>query len=101
MSKEEQMNHMDRQLDLSNACLGLWLVKVPKYLASRLDGNGGKELGKMRISRTPGQKAQLTLTIDDAIEKMNPNEPIPKRHCIEVSAVNRKTMGVFSYQPSK
>lgn len=102
MSKEEQLKHIDRELDLSNAGRGVWLVKVPKYLASNLEkANGEREVGKLRISKRPGQKAQVTLTLSDAIEKMDPDEPIPKNHHLDVSIVTKQTLGVFSHQPSK
>lgn len=102
MSKEEQMKHIDRELDLSNAGRGVWLVKVPKYLASRLEkSTGEKEVGKLSISKAPGQKAQVTLTLNEAIEKMDPDEPIPKKHHLDVSVVTKQTLGVFSHQPSK
>lgn len=102
MSKDEQVKHMDRELDLSNAGRGVWLVKVPKYLASKLEkANAEKEVGKLRITKRPGQKAQVTLTINDSIEKIDPDEPIPKNHYLDVSIVTKQTLGVFSHTPRK
>lgn len=44
--------HIDRDLDLSNANRGVWLVKVPKYIANRWEkASGDIEVGKLKISR--------------------------------------------------
>lgn len=44
--------HIDRDLDLSNASRGVWLVKVPKYIANRWEKvSGDVEVGKLKISR--------------------------------------------------
>lgn len=51
MSKETQP-HIDRDLDLTNASRGVWLIKVPKYIASRWDkASGDVEVGKLRIMK--------------------------------------------------
>lgn len=44
--------HFDRDLDLSNANRGVWLVKVPKYIANRWEkAPGDIEVGKLKISK--------------------------------------------------
>lgn len=44
--------HIDRDLDLSNASRGVWLVKVPKYIANRWEkAPGDIEVGKLKISK--------------------------------------------------
>lgn len=44
--------HIDRDLDLSNAGRGVWLVKVPKYIANRWEkAPGDIEVGKLKISK--------------------------------------------------
>lgn len=46
------MSHIDRDLDLSNASRGVWLVKVPKYIASRWEkAQGETEVGKLKITK--------------------------------------------------
>ncbi|KAJ8960816.1 hypothetical protein NQ318_020112 [Aromia moschata] len=78
-------SHIDRDLDLSNANRGVWLVKVPKYVAERWE----KAPGDMEVS----------LTLSSAI--LNLNEPgqesIPKDHRLDVSTVTQQTLGVFSH----
>lgn len=45
-------SHIDRDLDLKNASRGVWLVKVPKYIASRWEkAPGDLEVGKLKISK--------------------------------------------------
>lgn len=44
--------HSERDLDLSNAGRGVWLVKVPKYIANRWEkASGNIEVGKLKISK--------------------------------------------------
>ncbi|XP_023020542.1 transcription factor TFIIFbeta [Leptinotarsa decemlineata] len=97
MSKD---THIDRDLDLSNANRGVWLVKVPKYVAERWEKAPGEmEVGKLKITKPSGQKAQVALTLSTAI--LNLNEPgqesIPKDHRLDVSTVTQQTLGVFSH----
>lgn len=49
MSKD---THIDRDLDLSNANRGVWLVKVPKYVANRWEkASSDMEVGKLKIAK--------------------------------------------------
>ncbi|XP_018323445.1 general transcription factor IIF subunit 2-like [Agrilus planipennis] len=92
--------HLDRDLDLSNANRGVWLVKVPKYIANRWEkAPGDIEVGKLKITKTPGQKAQVSLTLSPAVLNLNENgeENIPKDHRLDVSTVTQQTLGVFSH----
>ncbi|KAK5645951.1 hypothetical protein RI129_004415 [Pyrocoelia pectoralis] len=93
-------SHIDRDLDLSNANRGVWLVKVPKYIANRWEkASGDIEVGKLKISRTPGQKAQVSLTLSPAVLTLGEvgEENIPKDHRLDVSTVTQQTLGVFSH----
>ncbi|KAJ8920930.1 hypothetical protein NQ315_015723 [Exocentrus adspersus] len=97
MSKD---SHIDRDLDLSNANRGVWLVKVPKYVAERWEkAPSDMEVGKLKITKPHGQKAQVSLTLSSAI--LNLHEPgqesIPKDHRLDVSTVTQQTLGVFSH----
>lgn len=105
MSKEkdtEAARHADKELDLSNAGRGVWLVKVPKYIATRWEKAAGNvEVGKLKISKVPGQKAQVALTLSQDIVSMDPTETIPKEHKLDVTVVTRQTLGVFSHSVRK
>ncbi|XP_028128657.1 general transcription factor IIF subunit 2 [Diabrotica virgifera virgifera] len=100
VNKMSKDTHIDRDLDLSNANRGVWLVKVPKYVSERWEkASGDMEVGKLKISKPVGQKAQVSLTLSSAI--LNLNEPgqesIPKDHRLDVSTVTQQTLGVFSH----
>lgn len=45
-------SHTERELDLSNAGRGVWLVKVPKYIANKWEkAPGNVEVGKLKITK--------------------------------------------------
>lgn len=45
-------SHSDRELNLSNANRGVWLVKVPKYVANRWEkAPSDMEVGKLKIAK--------------------------------------------------
>ncbi|XP_075219556.1 general transcription factor IIF subunit 2-like [Lycorma delicatula] len=92
--------HFDRDLDLSNAGRGVWLVKVPKYIASRWEkAPGNLEVGKLKISKNPGHKAQVSLNISESVMclKEPGEENIPRDYRLDVSLVTRQALGVFSH----
>lgn len=97
MSREDA-KHIDKELDLSNAGRGVWLVKVPKYIANKWEkASGTMDVGKLKICKTPGQKAQVSLTLSDEVVNLDPTEKIPKEHRLDVSVVTKQTLGVFSH----
>ncbi|XP_072936861.1 general transcription factor IIF subunit 2 [Epargyreus clarus] len=100
MSNTTTVPQVDRELDLSNTGRGVWLVKVPKYIANVWKkAPGNIEVGKLKISRTPGQRAQVQLSLSEAVLCLNePGEQsIPKEHRLDVSNVTRQSLGVFSH----
>ncbi|EAA04044.3 general transcription factor IIF subunit 2 [Anopheles arabiensis] len=98
MSKEAEAIRVDKELDLSNAGRGVWLVKVPKYIANKWEkAPGNIEVGKLKISKQVGQKAQVSLTLSDAVINIDPAEEIPRDHRLDVSVVTKQTLGVFSH----
>lgn len=100
--KEVDNRHFDKELDLSNAGRGVWLVKVPKYIASRWEKSAGNvEVGKLKISKAAGQKAQVALTLTNEVVSMDPTETIPRDHKLDVTVVTRQTLGVFSHSVRK
>lgn len=97
-TKEEVAKLIDKELDLSNAGRGVWLVKVPKYIANKWEkAPGNIDVGKLKISKTPGQKAQVSLSLSEAVMNLDPQEKIPKDHRLDVSVVTKQTLGVFSH----
>lgn len=93
---------IDKELDLSNAGRGVWLVKVPKYIANKWEKAPGTiEVGKLKISKQHGQKAQVSLTLSEAVINLDPQERIPSEHRLDVSVVTKQTLGVFSHMIRK
>lgn len=89
---------IDKELDLSNAGRGVWLVKVPKYIANKWEKAPGTiEVGKLKITKQHGQKAAVSLTLSDAVINLDPQERIPREHRLDVSVVTKQTLGVFSH----
>lgn len=49
---EQKKKLSDKDLDLSNTTRGVWLVKVPNYIADRWkECNSQEEVGKLKITR--------------------------------------------------
>lgn len=93
-------SHTEKELDLSNAGRGVWLVKVPKYIANKWEkAPGNIEVGKLKITKNPGQKAEVSLKLSEAVLalKESGEEEIPKQHRLDVTTVTRQMLGVFSH----
>lgn len=98
---KDESKHIDKELDLSNAGRGVWLVKVPKYIATKWEkAPSSSEVGKLTITKHQGQKAQVSLMLSDAV-MTDADERIPKEHRLDVSVVNHQTLGVFSHVSRK
>jgi len=114
--KSEKVKKTDKDLDVSNAGRGVWLVKVPKFIADRWSkAEASSEVGKLKIMRNPGAKPDVRITLADNIcapmtglnetEKLNmvrlsaTSQVIPKEHKFTVSNIARQTLGVFSHTP--
>ncbi|XP_018303320.1 general transcription factor IIF subunit 2 [Mycetomoellerius zeteki] len=94
------VTHTERELDLSNAGRGVWLVKVPKYIANKWEkAPGNIEVGKLKITKNPGQKAEVSLKLSEAVLalKESGEGEIPKQHRLDVTTVTRQMLGVFSH----
>jgi transcription initiation factor TFIIF subunit beta len=89
------------KVDMSNSGRGIWLVKVPKYLAARWQKiPGNLEAAKLRITKTsPGQRPKVTLSLSEATLclKEPDEQDIPKEHDLIVAPVSNQTLGVFAY----
>lgn len=96
MSKNEEVVKTEKELDCGNASRGVWLVKVPKYIAKKWEkgkimkldqlkfSNSNKfidsiapgdiEVGKLKIVKYPGQKSQVSLSLSEATLKIDPEQ---------------------------
>ena len=91
-------------LDMSRSQRGVWLVKVPKYISNRWNKcPGDVDAGHLKITKVPGQKAQISLTLSEAVLGLNDvddTEDIPREHILNGSAIHEQTLAVFSEQTS-
>jgi transcription initiation factor TFIIF subunit beta len=115
----------DKDLDLSNCNRGVWLVKVPKYIADRWESvEPNATVGKVKLAKRPGEKPLITLSLDDKIvaernDTQNAKngasngsvksvtsgisnisttqQKIPKDHKFVVSTISSQHMAVFSH----
>ncbi|CAG0900533.1 unnamed protein product [Cyprideis torosa] len=54
-----------RDLDLTNASRGVWLVKIPKYVSAEWEkAEAGSTVGKLSISKQPGAKSSISFTLN-------------------------------------
>ena len=91
-------------MDLSNANRGVWLVKVPKYIADRWESSkDGTDVGKLRIQRRAGIKPNVSFSLDDRIvaatteDNSVTKQQIPKEHKFVVSGVAMQSLAVLSH----
>ena len=97
----------DKDVDLSNANRGVWLVKVPKYIADRWErAKDGTDVGKLRIQRRAGVMPNVSFSLDDRIvaattedseDKSATKQQIPKEHKFVVSGVAMQSLAVLSH----
>ena len=93
-----------KDVDLSNANRGVWLVKVPKYIADRWESSkDGTDVGKLRIQRRAGIKPNVSFSLDDRIvaatteDNSVTKQQIPKEHKFVVSGVAMQSLAVLSH----
>lgn len=106
----------DKDVDVSSSDRGVWLVKVPKFIADRwAKAAASSEVGKLKIRRLPGSKPDVTISLSDHIcapiaglsemDKLNlvrnsaTSQSIPKEHKFSVSNIAMQTLGVISQTP--
>ncbi|KAL4220343.1 General transcription factor IIF subunit 2 [Mactra antiquata] len=93
-----------REVDLTAAGRGVWLVKVPKYLSEKWKKASGKcEVGRLKITRSklPGTKPEVTFSMNDVQMKQEvPGKPTitPKEHKFLLTGVGNQNLVVFSEQ---
>lgn len=107
VNPEQEKSQETRDVDLTAAGRGVWLVKVPKYLSEKWKKAGGKcEVGKLRITRSklPGKKAEVTFTMNEAQVKQEvPGQPtvVGKDHKFILTGVGNQNLMVYSQQPTE
>ncbi|XP_053561470.1 general transcription factor IIF subunit 2 [Bombina bombina] len=92
------------ELDLSGAKqnTGMWLVKVPKYLAQQwMKATGRGEVGKLRIGKNQG-KTEVSFTLNEDLASIQDigGKPAavsaPREHPFLLQSVGGQTLTVFT-----
>jgi len=87
----------NKDLDVSYAARGVWLVKVPKYISTRWDKLRDTEVGRLRITKTPTSKSDIVFTLsDDVVNTSEPQETVPKEHQFVISNISKQSLAIFS-----
>lgn len=94
----------EKDLDMSSSSRGVWLVKVPKYISNKWNKcPENVDAGRLKITKTPGQKPQIKLILSEAVlclKDEEDKEDIPKEHILNVSTIKEQTLAVFSQHTS-
>nr|XP_002119394.2 general transcription factor IIF subunit 2 [Ciona intestinalis] len=87
----------DKTLDLSGAKHDVWLVKVPKYLATQwLNAPDGMSVGKLRITKNAG-RAEVTYSMDKNLTQANSSEKfLATDHKFVLQGTCGQSLAVFS-----
>ncbi|XP_069161156.1 general transcription factor IIF subunit 2-like [Procambarus clarkii] len=82
-----------KDLDVTNCSRGLWLVKVPKYLGDKWANCAGHDVGKLKITRVPGERPTITFKSSEHTMK---DGKIPREHKVISHSLKEMTLGVLS-----
>lgn len=98
--------HEVRDIDLSTAARGVWLVKVPKYLSEKWEkAPGNTDIGKLRISkpRFPGGKPEVVFSLADdlTVNTTGDGTTVPKDHKFILTGIDNQKLSVLSRTPSE
>jgi transcription initiation factor TFIIF subunit beta len=119
----------EKELDIENASRGVWLVKVPKYMASKWEkASAMSEIGRLKITKGIGGKPEILFDVADAIindtkpststvtkvdnskvdksglvSLSKPKAPIkiPKEHRFAISDIAHQRLAIFSHSNDK
>ncbi|XP_013401289.1 general transcription factor IIF subunit 2 [Lingula anatina] len=99
MDKTEKVHELS-DLDLTAASRGVWLVKVPKYLAERWKKAGSSnEVGKLRITqpRFQGGKPEVLFSLQESLAKKDETgEEVPRDHKFVVTGTANQKLFVLT-----
>ncbi|KAI0217027.1 General transcription factor IIF subunit 2 [Lamellibrachia satsuma] len=104
--------HEAKDLDLSGAARGVWLVKVPKYLAEEWkNAPPNADVGKLSITTasTPGGKPEVVFSLDETSSKtttagggVTSSKPaVPKYHKFVLTGIVNQNLYVLATEMSE
>ncbi|OQR79825.1 general transcription factor IIF subunit 2-like [Tropilaelaps mercedesae] len=83
----------DKDVDCSNASRGVWLVKVPKYIAEKWEKAAPmSEAGRISISKLASGKTDIAFRLSNVTAE----EKIPSEHKFVISNIQSQTLAVYS-----
>lgn len=96
--------HESREVDLTAAGRGVWLIKVPKYLSEKWEkASGSCEVGKLRIAQPqfPNQKTKVMYTLNEQLAKPDPGSvnTTPREHNFVLTGISSQNLSVISHTP--
>jgi len=103
---EKEKVKTNKDVDTSNGSRGVWLVKVPKYIAERWENaasTGQRDAGSLKIQHRPHQKPLVSFSLADALTKATDNPDIdqktaiPKEYNFQMSQLATQTLEVFTH----
>lgn len=100
--KEETPGKPVRDVDLTAAGRGVWLVKVPKYLSEKWKKTSGKsEVGRLKITRSkvPNTMPEVTFSLNESqVKQEQPGQlsATPTDHKFRLTGVGNQNLVVFS-----
>lgn len=103
---KKEKKSSEKDLDLEQRNRGVWLVKVPTYIAQRWEAaaDPNQTVAKLTIERVPGKKPIVSLKLDDKMTSPMPDAKwstttkgeIPKDHKFVINPVNMQHLAVLS-----
>merc|ERR1712029_1268831 len=104
--RKRKRRRRQKDLDLEQRNRGVWLVKVPNYIAQRWEQatKPNETVAKLTIERVPGKKPVVSLKLDEKLTKAMPEAEwtsttkgiIPQEHKFVVNPVNMQHLAVLS-----
>lgn len=92
------------ELDTSSAARGVWLVKMPKFVAEKWSQAEGKgEVGKLRISKRSGPSGKKDVAFilsEDLAQEKGEVLPTPREYKFILSAPGSESLAVLSETPT-
>lgn len=94
--------HELRDVNLTGAARGVWLVKVPKYLSEKWKetSDSANHVGKLKISKAKGPTGKpdviFSLSDDLAVKKPTDTVAVPKDHKFVLTGLANQNLSVLS-----
>jgi len=105
--------HEPKELDLTGAARGVWLVKVPKYLSEQWEKiTTTSDVGKLKITKPKfeGGKPEVIFSLHDQVlnakpesstaDSSKPKPKIPKDHKFVLTGISSQSLSVLSVNPN-